>query len=46
MIELKNCKDLDKIKVLFLDFDGVFTDNSVLLNEHGENLLNVRDTMV
>ena len=23
------------IKAVFLDFDGIFTDNSVLINEHG-----------
>jgi|APSaa5957512535_1039671.scaffolds.fasta_scaffold88580_2 3-deoxy-D-manno-octulosonate 8-phosphate phosphatase (KDO 8-P phosphatase) len=31
--------DLSKIKLIVLDFDGVLTNNKVLLNEHGEEFV-------
>jgi N-acylneuraminate cytidylyltransferase len=31
--------DLSKIKLIALDFDGVLTDNKVLLNEYGEEFV-------
>jgi len=31
--------DISKIKLVVLDFDGVLTDNKVLLNKHGEEFV-------
>ncbi len=31
--------DISNIKLIVLDFDGVLTDNKVLLNEHGEEFV-------
>jgi len=31
--------DIYKVKLIVLDFDGVLTDNKVLINEHGEEFV-------
>ena len=28
--------EIEKLKIIFFDFDGVFTDNKVLVSENGE----------